>query len=77
MAMGVFGASSVQYPRYGAGADWVGVMVAIYNGVARLCAFVLPRLFDRRYGVIADHAGALMVGGAGYPAWRLSERPRR
>lgn len=74
VAMGVFGASSVQDPRYGAGADWVGVMFATYNGVAGLFAFVLPRLFDR-YGVTAVHAGALMVGGAGFAGVAVAGAP--
>lgn len=72
VAMGVFGASSVQDPRYGAGADWVGVMFATYNGVAGLFAFVLPRMFDR-YDVTAVHAAALMVGGAGFAGVALAE----
>lgn len=65
VAMGAFGAANVQDPRYGAGADWVGVMFATYNGVAGLFAFALPRLFDR-HGVPVVHAAALMVGGAGF-----------
>jgi maltose/moltooligosaccharide transporter len=74
VAMGVFGATNVQDPRYGAGADWVGVMFATYNGIAGLFAYILPRLFDR-YGVTVVHATALMVGGVGFAGVALAGTP--
>ncbi|WP_296309424.1 MFS transporter [Erythrobacter sp.] len=74
VAMGTFGAANVQDPQYGAGADWVGVMFATYNGVAGLFAFLLPRVFDR-YGVSVVHAAALMVGGAGFVGVAIAGSP--
>jgi maltose/moltooligosaccharide transporter len=60
-----FGASGPQDPRYAAGADWVGVMFGVYNGIAGVFAFLLPRLF-RHHGVRSTHAIALAIGAIGF-----------
>ena len=60
-----FGALSPTDPAYSAGADWVGVMFAVYNGVAALAAFALPPL-ARAFGVARTHQGALLAGAAGF-----------
>jgi len=39
-----FGATDTASAAYNAGADWVGVMFAFYNGVAAIAAFLLPVL---------------------------------
>ncbi|WP_298095312.1 MFS transporter [Brevundimonas sp.] len=49
---------------YNEGADWVGVLFGIYNGVAALVAFALPVL-ARRIGRRGAHAVALSMGGLG------------
>jgi maltose/moltooligosaccharide transporter len=51
--------------EYNQGANWVGVLFAIYNGFAALIAFLLPYLAkwtNRRY----THAMALVLGSLGY-----------
>jgi maltose/moltooligosaccharide transporter len=50
---------------YNNGADWVGVMFAVYNGVAALAAFLLPPL-ARRIGLRNTHALALLAGALGF-----------
>jgi len=60
-----FGASDTTGAAYNAGADWVGVMFAFYNGVAALAAFLLPVL-ARRIGNARTHALCLLGGGAGF-----------
>lgn len=63
----VFHATDTSGAAYNAGADWVGVMFAFYNGVAALAAFALPVL-ARRIGNVRTH----MVGlGAGALAFLL------
>jgi maltose/moltooligosaccharide transporter len=60
-----FGADDTTGAAYNAGADWVGVMFAFYNGVAALAAFLLPVL-ARRIGNARTHAVCLLGGGAGF-----------
>ena len=52
-------------PGYGEGADWVGVLMGIYNGVAALAAFLIPVLAART-GLRAAHAVNLVLGAAGF-----------
>ncbi|WP_298288638.1 MFS transporter, partial [Novosphingobium sp.] len=60
-----FGATDTASAAYNAGADWVGVMFAFYNGVAAIAAFLLPVL-ARRIGDAMTHALCLLVGAAGF-----------
>ena len=60
-----FHAAGPSDPRYAAGADWVGVMFAVYNGVAALAAFALPSL-AKRWGAARTHQAALLCGAAGF-----------
>jgi len=59
-----FGSSDTTSVAYNEGADWVGVLFGIYNGVAALVAFALPVL-ARRVGKRGAHAVALTMGGLG------------
>lgn len=59
-----YGSSDTTSVAYNAGADWVGVLFGIYNGVAALAAFALPVL-ARRTGKTKAHAIALFMGGLG------------
>lgn len=74
VAQGAFAAMSVEDPRYGDGADWVGVMFATYNGVAGLFAFILPRLFER-FGVSRVHSTNLLAGSFGFAGVALAGTP--
>lgn len=60
-----FGAADPASAEYNAGADWVGVMFAFYNGVAALAAFLLPVL-ARRIGNAKTHMVGLLSGAAGF-----------
>jgi len=60
----VFGTSDTTSALYNEGANWVGVMFAVYNGFAALVAFLLPvlaRLTNRRI----THMISLIAGGLG------------
>lgn len=59
-----FGAADATSAAYGRGADWVGVLMGIYNGVAALAAFLIPVL-ARRIGKRGAHAVNLALGAAG------------
>lgn len=49
---------------YAKGADWVGVLLGVYNGVAALAAFLIPVL-ARKTGLRGAHAVCLALGAAG------------
>jgi maltose/moltooligosaccharide transporter len=49
---------------YAQGADWVGILMGVYNGVAALAAFLIPVL-ARRTGKRGAHAVNLTLGAAG------------
>lgn len=60
----VYGTTDPTSPLFNEGANWVGVLFAVYNGVAALVAFLLPvvaRLTSRRM----THLLALVLGGLG------------
>src|SRR6056297_1816122 len=60
----VYGTSETASALYNEGADWVGVMFGVYNGVAALVAFGLApmaKLLSRKW----VHALSLILGGIG------------
>jgi maltose/moltooligosaccharide transporter len=61
----VFGATDAASKAYNDGADWVGVLFAIYNGVAALVAFLLP-IMANRIGAARTHMVCLLAGAAAY-----------
>jgi maltose/moltooligosaccharide transporter len=63
----VYGSADTTSAAYNAGADWVGVMFAFYNGVAALAAFGLPVL-AKRIGNARTHMVCLLAGAAGFAA---------
>ncbi len=66
----VYGSTDTTSKAYNAGADWVGVLFSIYNGVAALAAFLLP-VMARRLGVARTHTVCLLVGAASYASQLL------
>ena len=70
-----FGAHDPTSAAYNRGADWVGVLFAIYNGVAALSAFALPKL-SARIGRKQGHAVALTLGGLGLGAFLIIRDPQ-
>jgi len=69
-----FGATDTSGIAYNAGANWVGVMFAVYNGVATLWAFVLPRL-AARIGRRDTHVAGLLAGAAGFASFLFVRDP--
>jgi maltose/moltooligosaccharide transporter len=63
----VFGSTDTTSKVYNDGAEWVGVMFAVYNGVSAIAAFALPALV-RKLGAPMTHALCLAIGGLSYAA---------
>ena len=59
-----YGAPLPTSTGYAQGADWVGVLMGVYNGVAALAAFMIPVL-ARKIGRRGAHALNLALGGLG------------
>jgi len=59
-----FGATIPGSPEYEAGANWVGVLFATYNGLGALTALILPS-FVKRLGMRRTHQFNLWIGAAG------------
>jgi len=70
-----FGSTDPKTEAYNAGANWVGVLMSVYNGVAALAAFVLPPL-ARRLSRVRTHALCLTVGGLGLGSMYFFAEPR-
>ncbi len=59
---------------YNAGANWVGVLMAIYNGVAALVAFLLP-VVARKTSRVITHVICLIIGGLGLISMYFFKNP--
>jgi maltose/moltooligosaccharide transporter len=59
-----FGSSDPASPEYNAGANWVGILFAGYNGFAMLAAIVIPRM-GALLGIQRAHFVNLLLGAAG------------
>ena len=70
----IYGTSDPTSAAYNAGADWVGVCFAVYNGVAALVAFGIPVL-ARRTSRKAAHAICLTVGAVGFLSIFVATQP--
>lgn len=60
----VYGTTDPTSALYNEGANWVGVLFAVYNGIAALVAFLLPAVAKRTSRKVT-HMLALILGGLG------------
>lgn len=58
----IYGATDPESALYNQGADWVGVLMAVYNGFAAVTAFLLP-LIAKYTSRKTVHSISLIVGG--------------
>lgn len=65
VAQHVYGATDPASPAYNQAANWVGVLFAIYGGVAAVAAFLLPPL-ARSIGAARTHMICLAIGAAAF-----------
>jgi maltose/moltooligosaccharide transporter len=70
-----FGGATPGTQAYEDAAEWVGVLLMIYNGVAAAYAFVLPWL-ARRLGRGRTHALNLVIGGLGLAGFWMTRDHR-
>ena len=71
----VFGTNDTASELYNQGADWVGVLFAVYNAVSALSAFLLPVL-ARQIGRKATHSIALALGGISFISFFFIQNPQ-
>ena len=70
----IYGTSDVGSELYNQGANWVGVLFGVYNGVSAVSAFLLP-LIARQIGRKATHSIALFVGGISFVSFFFIQNP--
>ncbi len=70
-----FGSSDPTSAAYNAGANWVGVLFAAYNGFAALAAIAIPWM-ARRFGLRTSHLLNAVLGGLGLLSMTLIDDPR-
>jgi maltose/moltooligosaccharide transporter len=70
-----FGSTDTRSVAYNDGANWVGVLMAVYNGVAALVAPFLPYM-ARRAGRVGTHVICLIIGGLGLMSMYLFRDPK-
>lgn len=70
----IYGTSDPTSVLYNEGADWVGVLMAVYNGFAAVMAFVIIAM-ARRFPRTTVHAICLVVGGIGLGSFYLIKDP--
>jgi maltose/moltooligosaccharide transporter len=59
-----FGSTDPKSVQYNEGANWVGILMAVYNGVAAIIAFLIP-VISKRIGRVLTHTICLIIGGLG------------
>lgn len=74
VAQNVFGSADPASRAYNEGADWVGVLFAIYNGVALLWTFAIPALIRAVGGRVA-HVIGLSAGALGFLSFLFVQSP--
>ncbi len=70
-----YGTTDPSSAAFNEGADWVGVLFAVYNGVAALAAFAIPILAARTSRSVA-HAVCLVCGAAGFASFLFIGDPK-
>ena len=71
-----YGAPDAADPLYQDGANWVGVLFTVYNGVAAIAALTLLPLLARRFGRVRTHMVGLLCGAAGFLSFFLIRDPQ-
>ncbi|HET9459479.1 MAG TPA: MFS transporter [Sphingomicrobium sp.] len=66
-------AASAQYQEAG---NWVGVLFALYNGVAAVAALTLLPWLAARVGKVRTHIACLLAGAAGYASFLVIRDPQ-
>ncbi|MGI6520606.1 MAG: MFS transporter [Fermentimonas sp.] len=70
----IYGTTDSTSELYNQGANWVGVLFAVYNGVSAISAFLLP-LIAKQIGRKGTHAIALVIGGLSFISLYFVKEP--
>jgi maltose/moltooligosaccharide transporter len=71
-----YGSADAATPQYQDAGNWVGVLFAIYNGVAAVAALTLLPLLARSIGKVRTHLVCLLAGAGGYASFFLIRDPQ-
>lgn len=71
----IYGTTDTTSVLYNEGADWVGVLMAVYNGFAAVMAFVLVAL-AKKYNRKTVHRISLIFGGIGLISFYFIKDPK-
>jgi maltose/moltooligosaccharide transporter len=69
VAQRYFGSTDSASPAFQQGGNWVGVLFAVYNGVAAVAALTLLPWLSRRFGKVRTHVIGLLCGATGYASF--------
>ena len=75
VAQYMFGSADAASPQYQDAGNWVGVLFAIYNGVAAIAALTLLPWLAGRIGKVRTHLACLLAGSAGYLSFLFIRDP--
>lgn len=70
-----YGTTDAQSDIYNEGANWVGVLWSVWNGMAAIIALLLPVL-ARKIGRVSTHVICLFIGGLGLISMILFKDPK-
>ncbi len=77
VAQNFFGSADAQSSAYQEAGNWVGVLFAIYNGVAAITALAILPVLARRIGKARTHLACLLCGAAGYASFFFFTDPQQ
>jgi len=76
VAQNFYGSADAAGPAYQEAGNWVGVLFAVYNGVAAIAALTLLPLLAKRIGKARTHIIGLLCGAAGYASFFIVKDPQ-
>ncbi|RST32084.1 MFS transporter [Sphingomonas ginkgonis] len=76
VAQRFYGTTDAASAAYQEGGNWVGVLFAVYNGVAAIAALTILPLLARQLGKARTHMICLLLGAAGYASFFLIRDPQ-
>jgi maltose/moltooligosaccharide transporter len=76
VAQNFFGSADAASPAYQEAGNWVGVLFAVYNGVAAIAALTLLPFLAKRIGRARTHIVGLLCGALGYASFFVFTDPQ-
>ena len=76
VAQNFYGSPDAQSAAYQDAGNWVGVLFAVYNGVAAIAALTLLPLLAKHLGKARTHIIGLLCGAAGYASFFIFTDPQ-